>query len=125
MSENHGAIWWSELLTRDVAAAKAYYATVCGWTFDEMPMGDTTYNVAKMGEKMVAGIMDIGAAEGMEDLPPLWITYLAVDDVDHAAEQTGAGGGEVVRAPWEIPGIGRIAMLKDPSGAIVGIMKPA
>jgi predicted enzyme related to lactoylglutathione lyase len=125
MSENHGAVWWSELATRDVEAAKAYYGTVCGWSYDEAPMDGSTYTVAKIGDRMVAGILDMGAIEGMEQLPPHWMTYLAVDDVDNAVEQTRSGGGDVLKEPWDVQGVGRVAMVKDPSGGVVGIMTPA
>jgi predicted enzyme related to lactoylglutathione lyase len=125
MSEQHGTVLWNELATRDVAAAKAYYADVCGWSYEEVPMDDGTYVVAKLGERMIAGIFDMGVSDEMRDLPPHWMTYLAVDDVDAAAEQTRTSGGEVLRAPWDVPRVGRIAMVRDPSGGVVALMTPS
>ena len=125
MSETHGVVWWSELATRDVQGAKDYYATVCGWSYDDAPMEGGTYTVARIGDRMIAGIFDMTGAPGMEGVPPHWMTYLAVDDVDTAAEQTTSGGGSVMRPPWDVPGVGRIAIVKDPSGAVVGLMTPS
>lgn len=125
MSERHGTVWWSELMTRDVAAARDYYAQVCGWEWATMPMSDGDYHVASRNGRMVAGMMDIAAMAGMTGIPPHWFTYLAVDDVDAAVAATRAAGGIVHREPWDVPGVGRIAIVADPSGASVGLMTPA
>jgi predicted enzyme related to lactoylglutathione lyase len=125
MSERHGMIWWSELMTRDGAKARAYYETVAGWSFSAMPMGDSEYLMASLGGKPVAGIMDMSGMPEMEGVPVDWFTYIAVDDVDKAVAQTRAAGGQVMRDVFEVPGIGRIAIVTDPTGAAVGIMTPA
>lgn len=124
MSETHGDVWWTELMTRDVAAAKAYYSDTCGWTFDTMPMPDGEYHIAKKGERMVAGIMDMTGLPGMDGVPPHWNSYFAVDDIDATCAATEAAGGKVVQPAWDMPGTGRIAMLQDPTGAIMGMMTP-
>lgn len=125
MSENHGSVWWSELATRDVKAARDYYATVCGWSYDETPMDGSVYNVARIGERMIAGIFDMSDMPGMDDVPPYWMTYLAVDDVDRSVEQTRAAGGSVIREPFDVKEVGRVAIVKDPTGAVVGMMTPS
>ncbi|WP_116130964.1 VOC family protein [Tropicimonas sp. IMCC34043] len=124
MSVNHGLIWWSELMTRDVQAAKSYYHDVCGWSFDTMPMGENTYLVAIAHGNPVAGIMDVTGLDGMDNAQPHWFTYIAVDDIDAALEGTVATGGEVLRAPFDVPDVGRIGIVRDPSGAAVGLMTP-
>ena len=53
------------------------------------------------------------------------MTYIAVDDVEATVAATTAAGGAVAQAPFDVPGVGRIAMIKDPSGAVVGVMQPA
>jgi predicted enzyme related to lactoylglutathione lyase len=125
MSETHGRIIWSELMTRDPEAAKAYFGKVAGWTYEAMTMAEGTYHVASTGGAMVAGIMNIADMPGMEGLPPHWFTYIGVDDVDAAVAATRASGGQVHREPWDVPGVGRIAIVGDPSGATVGIMTPS
>ncbi len=124
MSGNHGRVWWSELWTRDPGTARDYYGQLTGWTFAEMPTGDGPYVVASRNGEMTAGIMDVTGMPGMDDTPPHWFTYLAVDDVDAAVAQTRAAGGQILRAPWDVPGVGRIAIVTDPTGAPVGIMTP-
>lgn len=123
-SEPHGSVWWSELMTRDAEAAKAYYHDLLGWEFEVMPMSDGEYHVAMRGGKPVAGIMDMRGVEAMAQLPPHWFTYLAVADLDAALEQTRAQGGTIQREPFEVPDTGRIAIVTDPAGAAVGLIAP-
>ena len=125
MSEQHGTVCWSELMTHDVTKAKAYYTAICGWEFDTMNMGEGDYHIGRIGETMVAGVMDMADMPGMADMPAYWMTYLAVDDVDAAVKETKAQGGTIHRAPWDVPGVGRIAILADPGGAALGLMTPS
>ncbi|MCT8161825.1 VOC family protein [Pseudoruegeria sp. SHC-113] len=127
-AEHHGKVWWSELMTRDVKAALHYYETVCGWTISQMPMQDPkmgTYYMGSRNDQPVAGIMDMAPLPGMEEVPPHWFTYFAVADLDAALQATKAQGGEILRPPFDIPGVGRIAIITDPTGAALGIMTPA
>lgn len=119
----HGTIHWNELMTTDVAKARAFYAATLGWSYDEMPMEVGTYTLIKIGDEMVGGMM------GMEGMPPgmpsHWFTYIAVDDVDARVAKIKAGGGQVLRDPFDVPGVGRIAIVQDPTGAAMGWMTPA
>ena len=125
MSDHHGAVWWTELMTRDVEGAKAYYGDVCGWTWETMPMGeDGEYHLAMRQGKPVAGMMDMSLMAQMTGVPPYWFSYFAVDDVDEAVRATEAAGGKIIRAPWDVPNTGRIAILEDPTGAAMGLMTP-
>lgn len=125
MPGHHGKVWWSELNTRDVEAAKSYYGKICGWDFETMPMDNgSDYIVAMQGGKPVAGVFSLNEMPELEGVPPHWFTYLAVDDLDAAVAETEAAGGQVHRPPFEVPGTGRIAILRDPSGAMVGLMTP-
>ena len=124
MSDQHGAIHWSELATSDVHGAKSFFQTVAGWEIAEMPMPDGTYYVCSASGRPVAGIMSLDMIEG-DGMPPCWTTYIAVDDVDKAVGQTEAGGGTVMRAPFDVPNVGRIAIIADPAGAVVGLITPA
>jgi len=123
MSETHGTVHWSELMTRDVPKALAYYGKICGWTFDMMPMPEGEYHIGMQGGRPTVGIMGMEAMP--EDEAPHWMTYIAVDDVDKAVAQSRKAGGEVSRDCYDVPGVGRIAIVADPSGAKVGIMTPS
>lgn len=118
----HGKFYWNELLTDDVDKARAFYGATLGWTFSEMPMADGgTYHVATLGEEPVAGLMD------KTDLlpptvPPHWFSYINVDDIHQRLKLLQAAGGHVLREPFEVPGIGCIAIVSDATGAPFGLM---
>ncbi len=121
---NHGEIHWNELASSDVEKSKAYFASQAGWTFDGMEMPDGMYWVAKVGDVPSAGIMSIDQL-GDASIPSHWMTYIAVSDVDKVVAETAGAGGKVLREPFDVPGVGRIAMLQDPGGATIGMMTPA
>ena len=120
----HGTVHWSELMTRDVEATKAYYSAMCGWTFSEMPMPDGLYYLGMKDDMPIVGLFGMEGTE-FDGYDTQWVTYFAVDDVDAAVQHTRDTGGEVTKDAFEVPGIGRIAMIKDPGGAHLGIMTPA
>ena len=126
MSDTHGMVWWTELMTRDVDAAISYYSDVCGWSFEtiEMMDGEGTYYLAKIGDRPIAGMMDMSAMTHLDGVPAHWFSYFAVDDLDAAVAATKSAGGSVLREPFEVPDTGRIAILQDPTGAAMGMMKP-
>lgn len=125
MGREHGDIHWSELNTTDVAAAKTFYEKSVGWTFIVMPVpGEGDYHVAMKGETPVAGIFEMTGPE-FAGVPPHWMTYIAVDDIDACCERVTAAGGTIIRPPFDVENVGRIAILKDNTGAAVGMMTPA
>lgn len=115
----HGHFAWNELVTKDVEAAKSFYAKILGWSYEPMPMPQGgTYWLAKLGDQMVGGLMT------MEGVPPFWLPYIEVDDVDARIAKAAANGGTVMRPPFDIPDVGRIAILTDATGASLGLMTP-
>jgi predicted enzyme related to lactoylglutathione lyase len=121
----HGNFGWYELYTRDVEAAKAFYSATVGWTFEgmSMPQQDRTYWVAKVGEKPVAGVLDRRGIAPDAD-PPHWLSYLEVDDIDQMVAAVRRHGGQVVRAPFDVPNFGRIAIGADATGAFMAWVTP-
>ncbi len=120
----HGEIHWSEYVSADVAASKKFFTEVVGWTINTMPMPNGDYNICMVGETPVAGIMGVEQIEADHETPPHWMTYISVDDVDAAAGKVAGAGGTVVREPFDIPGVGRIAIVSDPGQGVCGIMTP-
>lgn len=121
----HGHFHWNELNTRDAGRAKEFYAETVGWTFDEMDMGDgTPYYICKQGDALAAGIFTMQGPD-FEGIPEHWMSYLAVDDVDAAVAKAKSAGGEVINEPFDVLGTGRIAKIKEPGGAVIGLMTPA
>ena len=119
----HGTFYWNELRTTDPAGAAAFYAGLTGATVAEMAMPDGPYRVLLQGEKPVGGIMAM--APGLPPgTPPHWFGYLAVDDVDASCARVRELGGTVVMEPFEVEGVGRIAILLDVAGAAIGLITP-
>ena len=121
----HGEFNWNELQTRDAGKAIAFYRETIGWQFqaEQMPSGGT-YWIGLASGKPVCGVLALegGHHHGESDR---WVTYVHVDDLDDAVARLKACGGEVLRRPWEVPGVGRVAMIRDPGGAEVGWVTPA
>ncbi len=117
-----GVFVWDELMTSDIEAAKRFYGDVFGWSAADMAMGaDFTYTMFKRtGGEDVAGAMALGEIPA----PPHWLPYLAADDIDATAARAGELGGTVMREPWQIEGVGRLAIVSDPAGAVFGLFKP-
>jgi uncharacterized protein len=125
MSAAHGTFYWNERMTRDVEGAKKFYAGTVGWSYDAMPMpGGGTYWIAKIGGNPVGGVFDISGAE-YQGVPEAWMSYIAVDDVDARVKKALAAGAKLMKPIFDVPGVGRIAILLEPGGAGVGWMTPA
>jgi uncharacterized protein len=120
----HGHFYWNQLMTRDPECAKAFYGANVGWQFEGMPMADGTYWVCKDGDQAVGGIMDINQPQ-FAGVPAHWFAYLAVDDVDARVKQATAAGAKLMRPLFDVPGVGRIAIVQDPTGATMGWITPA
>jgi predicted enzyme related to lactoylglutathione lyase len=124
MGENHGRYIWYELITPDPAAAKRFYGDVVGWSYEDMTSGGMTYSICQADGQGVGGVMLIPEEAKAMGAPPSWAGYVCVDDCDAAAEKIKSLGGSVIRAPDDIPEIGRFAVVADPHGAVFMIMKP-
>lgn len=120
----HGEFCWNELLTRDVEAAQRFYAEVFGWRYEvSHASAEGPYVVALRDGRPVAGIFDISGPL-FEGIPPHWFAYIATDDVDAAVTAAVEAGARPVREVFAVPGIGRIGLLTDPSGAAIGFFEP-
>lgn len=120
---SHGTFYWNELMTRDAEKAKKFYANALGWSFEAMPMPDGTYWVVKAGGQMAGGIFPLSSPQ-FDGVPESWMAYIAVDNVDARVKKAQAGGAMLMRPIFDIPGVGRIAILKEPGGAGIGWMTP-
>lgn len=120
---DHGRFIWYELATSGVAGAKAFYPGLMGWDLDETTGAAMDYAIVGPGVG-VGGIAAMQPGMAAAGVPPHWLGYVAVDDADAAAEKVKALGGAVQVGPMDIPGIGRFAVIADPTGAVIAIMKP-
>lgn len=108
----HGALNWNELQVEDVSKALEFYGAVFGHTSEETEGGSGPYYVLSAGERPVAGAM----AKPAPEIPDSWSVYFAVDDAAAAVVTAQENGGEVSFGPIDLPGVGTIVGLVDPTG---------
>ncbi|MCW2795045.1 VOC family protein [Nocardioides sp.] len=112
---------WVELITPDQQAAKAYYADLFGWGYEENPVDDqaSVYLISELRGSRIAGIG--GQLPEMAGHPAFWSVYLAVDDVDAVTALVAGAGGKVEAGPFDVMDAGRMAAIQDPTGARVNL----
>jgi len=112
---------WLELMTTDAPAALKFYSDIFGWqpgeAMDMGPMGK--YYMFNRPHGMIGGMMN--KPKAMANVPPNWVIYFRVPDVDAAAERIKANGGKVLSGPMEVPGGDRVVTAADPQGAAFGL----
>jgi uncharacterized protein len=121
-----GSHIWYELMTPDPVGAKSFYeAVVPGWSIGERNPGDIDYRMIERSDGGNAGGV-LGMNEDMRahGAKPLWLGYIAVDDVDGTIAQIEAKGGKAQMPATDIPDVGRIAMVADPQGNAFYVMMP-
>jgi predicted enzyme related to lactoylglutathione lyase len=109
-----GALAWNELATPDLDGARAFYGAVFGWEL-EPAEGPMEYSMIKNGERLNGG-----ARPPQEGEPPHWLVYFGTDDVDASVAKARELGGDVVAGPIDM-GAGRLAVLRDPQGAVFAV----
>ncbi len=129
MANKHGDLIWYELLTCDPDAAKAFYDAVIGWEIDAEPMAGIDagmdYRIVNASAGKVGGVMRISDEMAQHGARPVWLGYIAVDDVDKTVDEIESAGGNTLMPANDIPDVGRIAMVADPQGAPFYVMRGA
>jgi len=125
MATSGGRFVWYELMTTDLAAARAFYSKVVGWEPKDGQMPGMEYWLFNMGEKQMAGLMALPEEARNMGSPPSWIGYVGVENVDASAEKAKASGGKGYVEPTDIPNVGRFAVLADPTGAVISLFNAA
>lgn len=118
-----GHFVWYELMTSDVEAAKRFYTKLMGWGTTAMDMGDMSYTMWTKGEAPVGGVMALPEEAKAAGAPFHWMTYISTPDVDATASQAAELGGTVLKAPEDIPTVGRFSVIADPQGAAFAAYK--
>jgi predicted enzyme related to lactoylglutathione lyase len=117
-----GGFSWFELMTPDVEGAKVFYGGLFGWTAESNPMSNgVEYTSWKLGDQGFGGIMPMDGEE-WANIPPHWLAYLTVNDVDAAVAAAVEHGGRVHVPPTDIAEVGRFSMIADPDGAMLSII---
>jgi uncharacterized protein len=118
--KTHGAFSWAELTTSDPQAAKHFYGQLFGWAAKDMDVGTGAYHVLSVGEAMVGGIS--GPMPDAPPMPPHWGMYVTVDNCDATVKRCTELGGQCLAGPFDVPTVGRMAVLQDPQGAVLSVM---
>ncbi|HMG41606.1 MAG TPA: VOC family protein [Acidimicrobiales bacterium] len=122
-----GSLRWSELGVRDVEQAKAFYGALFGWEGETHPFADDTSTYTEFSlpgnDTKVAGMVQMNE-QWPEEIPAHWMVYIAVADADAAAAQVVELGGTVSVEPFDLPNVGRIAVVNDVDGSVFSVMAP-
>jgi predicted enzyme related to lactoylglutathione lyase len=119
-----GSIAWTDLTVPDAKKITEFYRKVVGWTTSPVSMGDYSDFNMKLPEtgKTVAGICH---ARGVNaELPPVWLVYIIVADLDKSLEQVQQLGGEFYGNLRDMGDQGRFAVIRDPAGAFCALFEP-
>jgi predicted enzyme related to lactoylglutathione lyase len=123
MAYSHGLISWTDISLPDPAGGSKFYADLFGWKADDQhdPDGNYIYTMFSKGGKATAGMGAQPPAMAESGIPPMWNTYVNVDDVDATVQKWTAAGGSVVMPVMDVFTSGRMAILADPEGAVVSL----
>jgi predicted enzyme related to lactoylglutathione lyase len=120
----HGPFVWHELMVPDPSSAPSFYSPVTGWNTQKFD-GGMDYTMWVNDEAPVGGLMALPGELAAVGVPPHWLHYIGVNDVDATAAQAEGLGGHVNLPPTDIPDVGRFAVIADPQGAVFAIYKSA
>ena len=120
---NQNPFVWQELVTPDQNASGTFFCKLLGWSLNKVDAGEFgTYSLFQKKGQDIAGMMN-----PTPDTPgegSYWHSYIEVEDTDKCAEQAVELGGKVIVPPHDVPGVGRICAVSDPTGAVAHLMQP-
>lgn len=120
-----GHFVWHELMTKDTKAAIAFYGEVVGWKTQPFEAAGGDYTMWVGGQGPLGGVMTLPADAEKMGAPPHWMGNVQVADVDAAVAKLKSLGGKVYKEAFDIPTVGRVAVVADPQGASLALFKPA
>ena len=114
---------WHELVSTDPKKSGAFFGQLFGWELKEVDAGEFgVYTLFQKQGQDIAGMM-----EPTPDTPgkgSYWHSYIAVENVDDCAKKASELGGQVLVSPHDVPDVGRICVISDPTGAVAYLMQP-
>ena len=119
----HGTLCWADLSTPDPDRAKAFYSGLLGWEIMAGDKDTSGYLHIKNGEHFIGGVPP--ASHRQPGVPPHWLAYFQVDDVDATANKAKDMGAKLFLPPMTMEGVGRMSVIADPQGAVFAIFKSA
>ncbi len=113
-----GSFCWIELATTDPVAAKSFYDSMFGWKPNDVPMGpDAVYTMFELDGREAAAGYKLRPDQSAQGVPPNWLLYIAVENVDDAADRVAELGGKLAAPPFDVAEHGRMTIAHDPTGA--------
>ena len=119
-----GNICWLELATTDPSAAKTFYNALFGWSARDVPTSAGLYIRFQLQGRPAGGCFTMNPEELARGIPTHWHPYVAVESADASAARVAELDGRVIEAPSDIPQAGRIALIRDPTGAFFSLFEP-
>ncbi len=123
MGEAHGSWCWFDLMTLDMGAAQAFYGAVVGWNVAAFRDGYDMWSTAE--GQTIGGSMRMPEELASSGVPPHWLGYVQVDDIEASTAQVTELGGSVMHGVTEIDQVGRFSVVADPHGAVLALFQPA
>jgi predicted enzyme related to lactoylglutathione lyase len=119
-----GTFCWADLGTTDAAAAQEFYTGLFGWDAEPLPAGEGgVYVMFRLGGRDVAALYEMGDAERAQ-LSAHWSSYVSVDDVSVVANRARELDAQILAQPFDVMDSGRMAVLRDPTGAHLHLWEP-
>lgn len=124
----HGTFCWNELMTTDLESCKKFYAELFGWNLKRSEAVGEQMEYIEFGtdeNSTFGGMFQMGkefCGEEGETMPPHWMHYIHVDNVDESAAKVWELGGKVCVPPTDIPNVGRFCVVNDPTGATFSLL---
>jgi uncharacterized protein len=115
-----GKFVWHDHISTEIEKAKNFYGELLGWETEVWKPGEMDYPMIKVNGRMYGGF---GPAEG--GAPPHWLGHVLVEDADETVRRAEAAGAKIVAGPFDIPEVGRMAVMADPQGAVLSAFAPA
>lgn len=117
-----GSFVWIELATSDQSAAKNFYTSLFGWTVNDMPMGPGEfYSIFQLQGRDVAAGYTLRPDQTAQGVPPNWLLYVSVENADAAVKRASDLGAKVIMPAFDVGEMGRMAVIKDPTGAVFAV----
>jgi predicted enzyme related to lactoylglutathione lyase len=120
-----GTFCWVELATTDANAAKSFYSQLFDWKFKDNPVSpEMVYTMVQLDGKDVGGLYQMTPDMTGQGIPPNWLSYVSVKSADETTEKAKTGGATVLNGPFDVFTIGRMSVIKDPTGAVFALWQP-
>lgn len=120
-----GTFCWVELGTTDGEAAKKFYTQLFEWDFVDNPVGPSgVYTILKQNGKDVGALYQMPTEMTSNGVPPHWMSYISVANADESAAKAKSLGATLMKEPFDVYTMGRMAVIQDPTGAMFALWQP-